>query len=272
MGTALANLLILLLTAGLTGGAARAGGEPSPDPVQEARPAPPQDPPEPLTPPSAVEPERPTAPSETSATPADCLTRTVDALQARYENVRDLRARFVQTTRPAHMAGSASEPTVSAGRMVVEKPAKMRWEYEEPDESLVVSDGESLWMYDPGFGEAQRLPVGEGLLSGAAVSFLLGEGDLRRDFEIRLVSCDAERAELELTPREPASFEKLRVVASPETGNLSHTRIDDLLGNVTDVALSDLETNVSPAPETFRFVAPEGVSVVELSPVENARP
>ena len=104
---------------------------------------------------------------------------------------------------------------------------------------------------------------------GILETFLLGEGNLRRDFEITLVSCEDARAELELTPREPASFEKLRVVANPKTGDLSHTRIDDLLGNVTNVALSELETNVSPDPETFRFVAPEGVEVVELTSLES---
>jgi outer membrane lipoprotein carrier protein len=208
-----------------------------------------------------------------AATPArSCLDRTVDALQKRYENVRDVRASFVQTTRAAHTGGIAPEPMRSTGRMVVEKPAKMRWVYEAPEESLVVSDGESMWIYDPAFGEAQRLPVGEGLLSGAAVSFLLGEGDLRRDFEIELVSCEEGRAILELTPREPASYESLRVTADPATGLLSSTRVADLLGNVTDVELSQLETNQSPDPETFRFVAPDGVRVVELDPVEAGQP
>lgn len=202
------------------------------------------------------------------AAEAGCLDRTVDALQARYEGVRSVRARFVQTVRAAHTGGVAPEPVVSAGRMVVEKPARMRWSYEEPEESLVVSDGESLWMYDPAFGEAQRLPVGEGFLSGAAVSFLLGEGDLRRDFEISLVSCEEGSAELELVPREPATYERLHVVADPRDGTLSHTRVSDLLGNVTDVALSEIETNVATEPGTFRFEAPEGVSVIELDPVD----
>jgi outer membrane lipoprotein carrier protein len=202
----------------------------------------------------------------------DCLNRTIDALQTRYEKVRDVRAHFVQTTRAAHTGGTAPAPVRSSGHMVVQKPAKMRWVYEEPEESLVVSDGESMWIYDPGFGEAQRLPVGEQTLSGAAVNFLLGEGDLRREFEIALVSCDEAHAVLELRPRAPASYESLRVTADPRSGMLSHTRISDLLGNVTDLELTQLQTNVSPAPETFRFVAPEGVNVVELDPVEASRP
>lgn len=209
---------------------------------------------------------------EEAPTPDPCLVRTVDALQTRYENVRDVRAHFVQTTRAAHTGSIASEPVRSSGEMIVQKPAKMRWVYQEPEPSLVVSDGDSMWIYDPAFGEAQRLPVGERFLSGAAVSFLLGEGDLRREFEIRLVSCDETRAVLELEPREPASYESLRVTADPRSGMLSHTRITDLLGNVTDIELSALETNVSPDPETFRFVPPEGVSVVELEPMETPRP
>ena len=156
--------------------------------------------------------------------------------------------------------------------MVVAKPAKMRWVYEEPDESVVVSDGESLWIYDPAFKEAQRLPVGEGFLSGVAVQFLLGEGDLRRDFAIALIACDEGSAELELTPRTPASYEKLRIVAEPDTGSVVRTQIVDLFGNVTVLELSQLEINVNPDPALFRFVAPEGVAVVEIEPAGGVRP
>jgi outer membrane lipoprotein carrier protein len=193
-----------------------------------------------------------------------CLDRAVDALQARYEKVSDLRASFVQTTRPAWSGTIEPDPVTTRGTMVVAKPARMRWAYDPPDESLVVSDGKSLWIYDPGFGEAQRLPVGEGYLSGAAVQFLLGEGDLRRDFQIELVSCDERSAELALTPREPATYEKLSVQVDPGSGELSRTRVHDLLGNVTEVELRNLETNVDPDPALFTFVAPEGVSVIEL--------
>jgi len=245
------TLLALLLAATGAAQTARAGGDPEPTAPQRPAQAPA---------PSEARPEPAPTPAES------CLERTVDALQSRYEKVNDLRARFVQSTRPAHMGTITPDPVTSRGHMMVAKPAKMRWVYEEPDESLVVSDGASLWIYDPAFGEAQRLPVSEGYLSGAAVQFLLGEGDLRRDFEITLVGCEQGSAELELKPREAASYEKLRVVADPETGELSRTQIDDLLGNVTVVEFSQLETNVQPDPQLFRFVAPEGVSVIELEP------
>lgn len=203
------------------------------------------------------------SPATTEA--AGCLDRAVDAIQARYETVRDFSAHFEQRTRPAQFGAGSADPTPSSGRVIVAKPARMRWSYESPEPSVVVSDGETLWLYDPAFREAQRLPVGEGFLSGAAVQFLLGEGNMRRDFTISLEACEPDRVELLLVPREPASYQKLRIVASPQTGDLTATEIHDLLGNVTHVSFSQVEFNRDPAPETFRFTPPEGVTVVDLT-------
>ncbi len=218
-------------------------------------------------------PEAERAAEATEETGAACLDRAVDAIQGRYERIRDFSARFEQTARPAHIGAGATEPMTSRGRVVVSKPARMRWSYEEPEPSLVVSDGETLWIYDPSFGEAQRLPVGEGVLSGAAVQFLLGEGKMRRDFEIALLECAPDRVGLELVPREPASYEKLRVVANPESGDVGRTEVHDLLGNITAVVFSEVQFDRDPPAETFRFDPPEGVSVIDLTaPGEAAGP
>ena len=131
--------------------------------------------------------EDPAAPQ--GETRADCGERAVSALQQRYESVRDLSANIVQTTRSVAMGGSAARSMVSKGTVVLQKPSKMRWAYTEPEPSEVISNGESLWIYDPTFREAQKFPSGAGYLSGAAVQFLMGEGDMRRDFAIRTLTC-----------------------------------------------------------------------------------
>lgn len=196
----------------------------------------------------------------------DCATRAVEAIQRRYEGVRDVSARFVQTTRPVAVGSRAQEPETSRGRVVLAKPGKMRWAYEEPQESLVVSDGKTLWLYDPEFGEVQKLPMAEGFLSGAAAQFLLGAGDLRRDFAVSAEACDAEEARLELLPREPATYEKIVLTADPRTGDVRRSRVVDLVGNVSTVEFHEVERNRDPSPETFRFEPPEGVKVIEIEP------
>jgi len=195
-----------------------------------------------------------------------CRDRAASAVQSHYEGVRDVSARFEQTTHAARLGTTPSAPAVSRGRVSLAKPGKMRWTYEEPEPSLVVSDGKTVWIFDPAFGEVQKIPASEGFLTGAAAQFLLGAGDMRRDFKVAAVSCSATAAELELTPRQPATYEKLVLSVDPVTGNVSKTKIVDLLGNVVEVEFKEQRFNLAPAESEFQFKVPDGVKVIEIAP------
>lgn len=200
------------------------------------------------------------------ATADRCRDRAAASVQSRYEGVRDVSARFAQTTHAARLGTTPDKPATSRGRVALAKPGKMRWTYEEPEPSLVVSDGKTVWIYDPAFGEVQKLPAAEGFLTGAAAQFLLGAGDMRRDFKISAVSCDETAAELELLPRQPATYEKLFLQVDPKTGDVRQTRIVDLLGNVVVVEFSNQKFNLKPPDSEFQFQVPEGAKVIELKP------
>ena len=202
-----------------------------------------------------------------------------ETVQAHYDSVRDFSADFVQTTRSALFgATGANQAAPTAGRVVFAKPGKMRWMYKSPEESLVVSDGETLWIYSPGLQEAQRLPVTEGFLTGAALQFLLGDGKLVDSFEISADVCPVEEAkqakaegkppivELELVPKEATSYERLGIAANATTGEVLATRVVDLFGNETRIAFERIETNRDPGAETFTFQPGPEVEVIELQP------
>jgi outer membrane lipoprotein carrier protein len=211
---------------------------------------------------SAQAPER-AAGAAAPASDAACVKRAVEAIQRRYEAVRDLSADFVQTSRSVALGGPGSAAT-SHGTVVFAKPGKMRWAYDAPEPSLVVSDGHWLWIYDPAHQEVQKLRVGDGFLSGAAIQFLLGEGRIERDFAVSADVCSEAKVELVLVPRRDATYEKLRVRSDPATGELLETTVVDLLGNVTQVAFSHTRTNLHPADALFSFPATPGVRVIEL--------
>jgi len=193
-----------------------------------------------------------------------CVDDTIDAMQRRYESISDLRADFVQTTRTVALSGSAQDET-ARGTVVFAKPAKMRWSYTEPEPSLTVSDGETLWLYDPARAEVQRMTGISSYFSGAAVQFLIGKGDVRRDFEVAELACTADYGELELRPREDSSFEKLVVRVDRETGELRRSVIVDLVGNRTEVEFSNVVANQAPDDGVFRFTPPKGVEVIDLN-------
>lgn len=209
---------------------------------------------------------------------ASCVQALADTVQAHYDAVRDFSADFEQTTRSALFgAAGAGQGPAARGQVVFAKPGKMRWTYTEPERSLVVSDGETLWLYAPELKEAQRLPVAEGYLTGAALQFLLGDGKLVDSFEISADRCPVETAdaagaggrdpvvELELVPKEPSSYEKLGLTANADTGEVLATRVVDLFGNETRIAFAKIRTNTDPDPATFRFTPGPDVEVIELN-------
>ncbi len=216
--------------------------------------------------PSAASADGDALPEDAEAQP--CVERAIEAVQRRYESIRDFSARFTQTTHSVALGGSTSAlATTAAGVVVFAKPGRMRWSYEQPEPSLVVSDGETLWLYDPAHREAQRLRVGGSeYLSGAAIQFLLGKGDIRSEFRVTVESCEVGDARLELIPLRAASYEKLRIRTDLRTGEIVETTMIDLFGNVTEVKFADIRTNLDPPLDVFQFEPPDGVRVIEVGP------
>jgi outer membrane lipoprotein carrier protein len=205
------------------------------------------------------------APSQPAPPAPGCGAEVAARVQLRYDGIRSLRARFTQTSRNVAFggdAGPAAEP--ARGRVEFAKPGRMRFEYETPEPSLVVSDGKTLWIYDPVAKEVQVLAVEGDFLSAAAIQFLLGEGRLSESFEVTAKSCAPERAELELRPRAEASYERIDLVVDPATGWIRETTVHDLLGNRTQVAFEAIEAGGAVDEARFRFEPPEGVRVLTL--------
>lgn len=190
-----------------------------------------------------------------------CAEPVVQRVQAYYDGIADFRARFVQTR-----AGGVGLPAApSEGEVVLSKPGRMRWSYEKPDPSLLVTDGKVLWMYDPVLEEAQRLPDAGGVLSGAAVEFLMGEGDLLGSFVVSAEDCDASPVKLRLLPRADAGYERLALEVDPATGQVAASTVVDLFGNRTRVLFRDVRVNTGAKSDLFQFTPPEGVEVFDLT-------
>ena len=155
------------------------------------------------------------------------------------------------------------------GRVVFAKPGKMRWTYEAPEASVVVSNGTTLWIHDVEGQSVTRLAVTAGFLSGAAVQFLLGDGQILESFEVSARSCNPGRVELDLVPRSDATYERLGLVADPDTGEIIATSVLDLFGNLTNIEFSAIEVNQGAEPSTFEFSVPEGVELLDYKGTPN---
>lgn len=191
-------------------------------------------------------------------------------VQRRYDAMKGLAADFDQSTQSVVLSVGAialdeTDSGVSSGHVIFAKPGRMRWEYRVPEESYVISDGKILWIHDVAARQATRVPVGEEYLTGAALQFLLGDGNLSEAFVISPGQCSPGLVELDLEPRKPSSYERLSMTASPDTGLISETSIVDLFGNRTRIRFQNIVVDPPPASGNFEFVPPPGVEILDLS-------
>lgn len=197
-----------------------------------------------------------------------CAVENARRVQNYYNAISDLTADFEQKSEVASLEGKSLGGGESRGEVMLAKPGKMRWRYmnsDGSDASLVVSDGKVLWIYDPAAREAQRFSVEEGFLSGAAMQFLFGEGDLLKSFAITSKSC-VPPVVLSLVPREAATYEKLELEVDAKTGQVIESAVFDIVGNVTRVRFAKVQTDQKPKAQAFLFDPPTGVRVLEVLP------
>ena len=188
---------------------------------------------------------------------------TLEQVQERYLEMQSFQGNFQQTTIIESEARRAS----ASGMIAYQRPGKMRWEYQEPDPQLLVTDGNTLWLYDHLLENVtiQELAV---VTDGTALAFLLGAGELTDDFTQRrmqksLLDSDKSWKVLELVPnREKSAIEFLQLGVDSESGNLEALLFKDNSGSVRIIEFEALSYNVGFSEGFFSFEIPPGMEVI----------
>src|SRR5436309_998361 len=162
----------------------------------------------------------------------DALKGVLARLQSRYETTRTLTADFRQSVESPTLAS----PLESHGTLAFEKPNRMRWDYAAPDPQLIVGDGETLWIYQPGDKQVIKAPLAQAFQAQTPVSFLAGLGRVERDFQASLERDEPARWVLRLVPRKDASIGALTLVVRKADATVEEARITDPLGTTTRIA------------------------------------
>lgn len=197
----------------------------------------------------------------------------VTLVQTFYDQTKTLQADFAQTryTRLYDRYDRAQ------GAVVFKKPGKMRWDYAEPNGQVFVSDGKRLLIYQPPEeGEKRGQLIERGLEQDqlpSAFSFLIGGGDLDKDFEVRLLDHDDAKFKdghvLQLIPRKPTpNYEQLvfyvRTLSTDgkRAGIVQRVLIIDAAGNRNRFDFSKLKFNRDVSDKRFNFRPPKGTERV----------
>jgi outer membrane lipoprotein carrier protein len=201
-----------------------------------------------------------------AAGPQEPKVPDLAGVQQRYESVRDVRASFVQTS----FVASLGREQVSRGRVLVVRPGRMRWEYTEPEASVIVVDADAIRMYTPGDKRLQIAPLGSGAVSSTALGFLLGTGKLVETFNAEPLdpgaAPDSKPGQLgwKLVPREATSFESLELWVEAGSRTLRASVLIDLFGNRTRVHFGEVVENAGVEEAAFTISVPDDTDVLDL--------
>lgn len=192
-----------------------------------------------------------------------CGSGLVARIQTTYQALKSFQARFTQTDRQTD--GRRVE---ASGSVAYLKPGRMRWEYVPPNEQLLVTDGETVWLYDPILDNVTVQPLGQ-LTQGTPLAFLLGAGNLQHDFACRAFTRPAPADGLdyvELVPREAIpTLAYIQLGAQRRTGRIAALRMVDGQGNLREVRFTELHTDVALKAEAFSFEVRPGMEVIRKS-------
>jgi len=191
------------------------------------------------------------APAAAPSIAADDLTRKV---QAFYERTRDLEAGLTQTYRYAGLGRKLT----STGTLKVKKPGLMRWDYQSPSPKVVAVTGRKLVQYEPEERQAYVDEAFDATAMTAAVAFLLGTGDLARDFTASL----GEGGTLVLRPRAAdPRVARLTFTVGPD-GEVLATAVVDGAGNENRLVFSAIKRNGGLPDAAFEVKLPAGTRQV----------
>ncbi len=180
---------------------------------------------------------------------ADAIAKVFrhDTLRADFvQNVYDSNMRIQQTLR---------------GRLALQRPGKFRWSYQSPYEQEIVADGEKVWMYDVDL-EQVTVKHQDKTMGGTPALLLSSRDEWRNQFNVSRVKRGDEMDWFKLVPiADGGTFEYLMLGVEKE--QLSRLEIKDSFGQLTELQFGNLLLGTEIDPETFVFVLPYEVDVLD---------
>jgi outer membrane lipoprotein carrier protein len=182
------------------------------------------------------------------------------ALQRKYDTIRTFSADFTQLYEGGVLRRKASE----SGRVFIKKPGKMRWNYQTPERKEFVSDGRRIYLYLPADKQVMVSPVPPEDQATSAVLFLMGKGNLARDYSVRYgEGGTADTYVLRLEPRiRNAEYDWLQLTVDRTSLQIRSLTAGDAQSGRSTFRFTNFKENPDLSDNTFVFTIPPGTEII----------
>jgi outer membrane lipoprotein carrier protein len=209
---------------------------------------------------------------------SDDSRRIVQLVESRYHSARTLKAVFLER----YTEGRQSV-RLESGTAYFSKPGRMRWEYEEPEQKLFITDGKTVWFYVPADHTVSRAPMKESSDLRTPLSLITGRSSLDRFCKkIEMLPQPGEDGAITLhcrpkgspdshtssgaiaaSPQDIGEIQEVLLDVDPKEGWLSRVLIRQVGGIELEYRFGKWQRDMDLPESMFHFVAPKGVAIVE---------
>jgi outer membrane lipoprotein carrier protein len=194
------------------------------------------------------------------------VSQIASRVDRRYNHLTTLKSQFHESYRGAGLTRDES------GELWLQKPGKMRWQYEQPTSKLFVVDGKDAFFYVPSERQVRRMPAKKLDDFRSPIRYLLGHTKLQNEFEKLSISSEppkqAGNVVIEGVPKGMEDRVQRVVLEINPNDQIVRIAIEEIDGSVTEFTFRDIQENVAVSSNLFHFIPPPGVEIVEGQDVE----
>ena len=192
------------------------------------------------------------------------VDQILDHIEKRYDHSK-FSADFIQksTIKAMDITDQAT------GKVYIKYPGMMRWEYEKPDNQIIITDADQLWIYRPADNQVMTGKAPTFFRDGKGASFLSDIRLIRQKFDISLEQGPPSESDLfyhlKMIPREKTlDISEIHLTVSTKTYNVLQITTLNPYGDETRIDLINYAFGVDLDDSLFSFKIPPGADVIQI--------
>lgn len=195
---------------------------------------------------------------------ADRLDEILAEMKEAGDALRTLSSEFEQTDHDFIL----EDEETSRGKLYVRLPGRIRWEYAPPGEKVLLVKEEIVRLYNPASNQVQEFERGEGGSTGGAdllVGFGKGNARIGENYDVTLLSEDAESAVLKLVPKPDSKaslFTAIELTIDKSTWTPSRSVFHEPNRDRTVIRFTSMSVNEALPDGVFELDLPDDVEVI----------
>ena len=147
------------------------------------------------------------------------------------------------------------------GQCLIKRPSRFRWSYTDPYVQSIITDGETLWIYDE---DLEQITVNamSAVQVGSPAELLGADIDVEARYAIDALGNEDGYDWFRLTPKvEAPDFQGIELGLADD--KVAAMRLTDNLGQVTVLHFTSIVRDAEIADTVFEFAPPPGIDLIQ---------